>query len=90
MSSSSRTAAVAVPLLVLASSRGVALGCRDALARLRAEHAGELAAPLRVWVLEGPRELLWLMLGVLAAVTLCVLGLRHLVWRDAALTMHAA
>lgn len=37
VSSNSKAAAVALPVVVLASSRGLALGCRDALARFRAD-----------------------------------------------------
>ncbi len=86
VSNNSRAAAVALPVVLLASSRGVALGCKDAIARLLVDPADLL--PARIYVFDGARSLLWLLLALLAAVALAAWGVRQVLWRDSVPALH--
>jgi hypothetical protein len=96
VSNNSRAAAIALPVVVLATSRGLALGCRDAVARLRADPSAATPfegstlgfAPARAVLFDGVRGVLCLALCVLAALVLSFLGVRHLMRADSMALLH--
>lgn len=92
VSHNSRAAAVALPVVVLASSKGLALGCRDAFSRFRADPSDyqpslSFAQP-RALLFDSARNVLWLALCAIAVLVLCASGVKHLLKGEGMAALH--